>query len=669
MQVLQQLDFGDVEGHPFHGNQWTQEQTDQLKKDLGRQIRAFKEGRSRWNDIWSVADDASKHPDPEVAALGKQLKEAVWPTKPKDETLSLVQQLEFGDVEGHLFHGNQWTGGQGGGEGTTAAQAAKKIAIREDYADHLITETFRDPATSELNKKVGELIATLPANEKAWFQPATQTTQDAHAELMAKIDAQFPPGVREVTGMDGVTREYDDNKLTKEYADWALQVKAANEGYGPRPNNFTTETGNGFVSTSMAQLVNGSIDPSQYMPTPEEKLYKAEQQVGLGGLPDYQTEWVGYRLGLNDKPDQEPSEWAKMSLEKKYVDDPPLRDAPATDVLTERMTATEATLREVGSAVQDRADEILAERGTPNAADLERQLDEGRIATRVLSDQQMALNQEFGLGSSNFPVGPSSFLADRYNALTEEQKVDYNNRSSALQVQISQQTFENSDIRTNLNLANLDRREAVFAALRETRDFGPGDTGGVSLFKERDYAATVVRGSERYFPTDWIRASNERGSLDVRSTSGRGYYSDQGSTKFGGSDIRYSPRTSDFGEQDVVVMTHELGHRMEYSVPGIREAEFSQWARRTEGTEFQRMGAGYKRDEITKPDEFYDRYVGKQYGSGSNRTSREMLSMGMDSLVQHGYVGTGRNEMGITKKDPELETLVLGLLAASGRKS
>jgi hypothetical protein len=109
---------------------------------------------------------------------------------------------------------------------------------------------------------------------------------------------------------------------------------------------------------------------------------------------------------------------------------------------------------------------------------------------------------------------------------------------------------------------------------------------------------------------------------------------------------------------------------MEYSVPGLREAEFSQYARRTEGEPLQRMGAGYKRDEVSRPDDFFDKYVGKTYGTGSNRTSREMLSMGVDSIVQHGYVGRpgyGAGDPG--KKDPELEALVLGMLAAQGRKS
>jgi hypothetical protein len=75
------------------------------------------------------------------------------------------------------------------------------------------------------------------------------------------------------------------------------------------------------------------------------------------------------------------------------------------------------------------------------------------------------------------------------------------------------------------------------------------------------------------------------------------------------------------------------------------------------------MGAGYRRDERTRSDEFFDRYVGKVYGNDSEQTSRELLTMGLQSIVTRGSVTSPGRRSSERNPDPELEKLVVGMLA------
>jgi hypothetical protein len=298
------LEFGDAPGHPFHGNQWTQAQTDQLKKDLGRQIWAYKNGKSRWNDIWSVADTASQHPDPEVAAIGKQLKEAVWPTKKK---------AEFGDTEGHPFHGNQWTdrGGsaqaahdknfvevpQAGGKynrtmfvgGPEAAKAlltggltaadfpyGQMPGLVDKYGKY-IDDQYKSPWTDEV--KPADTPISLPRGQLEWT-PAEQA--QARENLAAVVQNNDPTtrvpmsAFKEILNSGEVQNQWETGR--------SGAATGASREYEPRRGNAETDTlGISPDAQPAERPVYGYLAPSGHAdilsPERDEDRAVAEKQV------------------------------------------------------------------------------------------------------------------------------------------------------------------------------------------------------------------------------------------------------------------------------------------------------------------------------------------------------------------------------------------------------
>lgn len=97
MRVQQRLEFGDVEGHPFHGNQYTGDHGE--KEQLLRRIAGMKatEGKQRWNDYWSLGYDASQSKDPEVAAIGKALMDAAMGKKTEESAVQQVLEFRLDD--------------------------------------------------------------------------------------------------------------------------------------------------------------------------------------------------------------------------------------------------------------------------------------------------------------------------------------------------------------------------------------------------------------------------------------------------------------------------------------------------------------------------------------------------------------------------------------------
>lgn len=102
---------------------------------------------------------------------------------------------------------------------------------------------------------------------------------------------------------------------------------------------------------------------------------------------------------------------------------------------------------------------------------------------------------------------------------------------------------------------------------------------------------------------------------------------------------------------------HELGHYAERARNLTRfEKEF--YDRRTAGEPLQRLstlrpGHSYARDEVTRPDQFFDPYVGKSYA----HTAYEIVSMGTEALL-------GRPSRYSLANDPDMADFILGILAA-----
>lgn len=148
------------------------------------------------------------------------------------------------------------------------------------------------------------------------------------------------------------------------------------------------------------------------------------------------------------------------------------------------------------------------------------------------------------------------------------------------------------------------------------------------------------------YPTEWIEMSMNQGRITTEMT-GRGYYSHYTKT-IAISGLHNSARNE--------TATHELGHRFEYTIPGVMEAEAAFYKRRTSGEPLQSLrlvtgNQGYKPNEMTRVDSFLNPYMGKDYGG----QGFELVSMGFEMAF---------HEPRELLKDRDYAEFIFGLLIA-----
>jgi hypothetical protein len=125
-------------------------------------------------------------------------------------------------------------------------------------------------------------------------------------------------------------------------------------------------------------------------------------------------------------------------------------------------------------------------------------------------------------------------------------------------------------------------------------------------------------------------------------------------------------------DPDMSTATHELGHRMQYSVGNLNDLERAFLVRRTsvqsgdfpEHTVRQALEPVYgtSRKELCRPDHFANRYMGKEYDKVT-----EIVTMGMESL----FTGTNGGLIGVGRSDPDREfrDFILGAVATAGGRN
>lgn len=119
-----------------------------------------------------------------------------------------------------------------------------------------------------------------------------------------------------------------------------------------------------------------------------------------------------------------------------------------------------------------------------------------------------------------------------------------------------------------------------------------------------------------FYPKDWIKHSIAKGNLSIKSVK-RGYY--DGSNNI----IAIS---GDRRGDTLKTAIHELGHRMEHVLKPILKQEQEFYKRRTDGEKLQWLGKGYRKNELTRKDDFINPYMGKDYGG----SAYELVSMGFE---------------------------------------
>ena len=177
--------------------------------------------------------------------------------------------------------------------------------------------------------------------------------------------------------------------------------------------------------------------------------------------------------------------------------------------------------------------------------------------------------------------------------------------------------------------------------LAEIRPMGIADIDVDShLFNSTDSAKDFVKDAYDLYPTEWVQKSVDYNKI-MPSTESRGYYAS------------YEKKIVVSGISDgntFGTAVHELGHRFEDVISDIVYAEKQFYEYRTAGEDLKWMGMGYDKKEVTRVDNFVNKYMGKDYGG----RAYELVSMGFQ------YAFTEPHNL---LKDEEYAKWIYGILS------
>lgn len=176
-----------------------------------------------------------------------------------------------------------------------------------------------------------------------------------------------------------------------------------------------------------------------------------------------------------------------------------------------------------------------------------------------------------------------------------------------------------------------------------------------------------IRRAATFFPKDWVKKMEEaRGGLYV-TASDRAYY--RAKSPFSnnpGDHINLSGhggtyQRGAFTNYTEQIAAHEIGHRMEKTLPAISRLEWAYLTRRAtkagKREALKWVGAGAK-DETAFHDEFRNAYTGKAYGNPDSRPweidAWEVFTTGLESLYG--------DDANYQDSDGDLQSFILGLL-------
>lgn len=250
-----------------------------------------------------------------------------------------------------------------------------------------------------------------------------------------------------------------------------------------------------------------------------------------------------------------------------------------------------------------------------------------------------------------------SELQKKINDLDAQRKY---NEADILETQINKKRGQRINLLSEYNRKKQEydkmRAGKVMEKLSEIRQMGGVTLKNLNKYANighfNDYAAQGTREARvqsatvealNYYPKSWLlKSSKNKQQLCPHWTTSRAYY--QHTYGYGVSEIRFRDRTA--------TNIHELGHRMEYAIPGILQAEKEFYKIRTKGERLKWLGAGYDKDEKTRFDKFMSPYMGKDYGG----RAFELVSMGFENIYT--------NYDQFMKTDPDMAKWILGILAA-----
>lgn len=209
-------------------------------------------------------------------------------------------------------------------------------------------------------------------------------------------------------------------------------------------------------------------------------------------------------------------------------------------------------------------------------------------------------------------------------------------------------------------------RDALDRATQEEvmkdREFG-GTAAAEHEMKGRDEGIKTARAALQHYPADWIRnsdrVSRQGTTLTIagkpRSRTALGQYS-------------HSSATVEASAKEHDVMTHELGHRMEYTTPGINEMEAAHIATRQHNDGYAALGS-YGSGTTGVEDEFVDPYSGRVYEVSNLERAHEVLTTGTEALLGGNHADRYGALVGLggKKADPLHRAFILGMLTQHAR--
>jgi hypothetical protein len=215
--------------------------------------------------------------------------------------------------------------------------------------------------------------------------------------------------------------------------------------------------------------------------------------------------------------------------------------------------------------------------------------------------------------------------------------------------------------------------EAILARLE-------GINGVACKVRGTGAGADVVKRASRIYPASWNKASDELGTLAVRSDrDGRGWAftasQDYPAARFGPpfgvqENVRKGDGFISVRPDDMGNALHEYAHRLQAALPALDKVFQDLHRRRTAGDKLKQLrelhpGSGYGRDEVTREDSYFTPYQGREYPHGG---ALEVMTMAFEAVLSQagGAAGSrGRAEHNFSRIwtfDREMVDLVVGLL-------
>lgn len=308
---------------------------------------------------------------------------------------------------------------------------------------------------------------------------------------------------------------------------------------------------------------------------------------------------------------------------------------------SKRLLANQEVINEIGARVDGEVMARLAARGQRRGIDARREImDFDNRGITLYKDAERNYLDSSGTTADEWArIG----LGNKQQILraTHPEYDEWIKDSATIERRLLQNIVSDQDFATAYS-------STLQEVLAEIRPMGRPPKGGKKL-------STVVQGQpelyERasgFYPSDWVKLS-ERGKGefgDLEPGNNRGYHQKLYSATGTNPTHNYRIHIPRGRNDDIGLLVHELGHRMDYVHPSLAENHWAFLTRRAKGAEPRPMAEltgnrNYGDNEWGVPG-FAQPYAGKVYGQMLRRgsladgpnTSSELFTVGYESIVR-----------------------------------